>query len=97
MRDVTIGETKIKVRGLTIKEIKKLKEEGQALTIMGPDVRKMAIDLDLAEKTMNRVLEITIPPEKITELEDQPATETHKVWRAVLDETYGSETEEKNS
>lgn len=105
MREVLLNDTRIEVRGLTVPEIEQLKTEkiegrkepGYPLTRFGVDTQRMWPDMDLAEKTLDRVFEMVLKPEDIEELKKGPNKKILETWKAILDETYGNTLEEKNS
>jgi len=97
MRVILVGDTNIDVRGLTGKEIKKLQAEGIPVSRLNIDVVKLAQDLDLAEETMDKVLDTVLTDEQKEILDDQPNKQILKVWGAVVKETWGAPDEEKNS
>lgn len=87
MREITKSDTTFRVRGLTRGELKELRAEGYNLS---------ALTLDIAEEAVDRTFQKVFTVEEIRILDALPNTDNMEIWRALLDETYGSKGEEKN-
>jgi len=84
---VNVGGRDVKVRGLTRAEIKQLAEEG---------INPGALPASLADTALERVLEMVLDPEDNEYLAPLVYAESVKVYKKIMDLTYGKETEAKN-
>lgn len=90
MRKIKIDDVEIEIRGLTGQELLKLRGEGIPLGRFGVDTAKLWADMDLSETTLDRVFEVLLSDEIRAKLTKMENTATIKVWKAILDETYGT-------
>jgi hypothetical protein len=90
MREVKLSNGfKIEVRGLLRRELRALKADG-----MDP----AALSMNIADEALDRVFALVLAPDVQKMLEDMPNSDSMRIWRGVMTETYGAgEEEEKNS
>lgn len=83
----------VKVRALTRKEVKSLKEYGFYLSFYNPPI----LDPDKMDEGIEKVLDLCVlDKEKFEALENEDYLKTLEVFRAITSETYGARDEEKN-
>ena len=83
----------VRVRGLTRKEVKALREYGFYLSFYLPPLD----DPEKVDKGMEKVLELCVLDHPAFEkLDDQDNNKSTQVFSAICRETYGAEDEEKN-
>jgi hypothetical protein len=85
---ITLGGRDISFRGLTRREVKRLKADGFNLNNLYPEQLDDAVDA---------VFSLVMDQEDIDYLDDCVAQDALKAWRAVMDATFGSKAAEKNS
>ncbi len=96
MRTVTVKrndtgeECEIEIRSLKRKEIKALKDLGYNYLGCVPKY-------DTAEDSVDKALEFVLSEDEQKFLDECENSETVKVWKELLKETYGDKGEEKNS
>lgn len=83
----------VKVRGLTRKEVKGLKEFGFYLSFYSPPIEDPARVDEGVEKVLGLCV---LDPAAFELLEDQDHNKTTQVFSAICRETYGARDEEKN-
>ena len=89
MREIKFDDRIITVRPLTVAEVKKLADCGFGYAVCIPT-------LETANDARIRALEIILDPVDIEYLLNRPLPDSRRVWKAMLDETYGDPEEEKN-
>ena len=88
MGTVTIGGTEITIRPLKRKEVKALKKQG---------VNLFSMDTAGADDVMDRVFAITLKPEEIELIDDQPQHVAFEIFSMIMQSTFGTEEHVKNS
>jgi hypothetical protein len=86
MREVTIDGITFQVNPLKRKEIKELKKQG---------FKMGAIDNDQMDDWIDKLIEISLPG-RLPEIDDLPPRASYKIFEAILKESFGDKTEEKN-
>ena len=90
MREIEVENgVKIVVRGLTRKEVKKLKKDGF-------DLMEPSTDRASAEKQVDTVIAMAVPKEQIKLLDDMEFRFYRHTYQSIMKETFGSVEEEKN-
>jgi len=110
MREVTIEGTTWKVRSLKRKDLEKLKKYGFTVWGWKPNMKqieeridgkmeKISVpDVENMMKGQEKALKMIFGEKILDELDDAGGNKAiREVWRAVRDETWGNEEEEKNS
>lgn len=87
-KEITAGGRDIRVRGLTRREVKQLRGKG-----LDPG----HITAAFAEETMDAVMDMVLEKDDLDFLEDQVNAESLKVFRRILDLTFGKADAVKNS
>jgi len=83
----------VKVRGLTRKEVKSLKQYGFYLSFYNPPF----LDPDLVDEGIEKVLDLCVLDKEAFEaLEESNNFESVEVFSGITKETYGARDEEKN-
>ena len=83
----------VKVRSLTRKEVKGLKEFGFYLSFYSPPI----LEPELVDEGIEKVLELCVlDKDAFAALEDTDHIETMEVFSGITKETYGARDEEKN-
>jgi hypothetical protein len=85
---IRVGGRDLSVRGLTRKEVKRLKQDGFNLN---------NLLADQVDDAMDAVFSLAMEPDDIDYLDDCIAQESYRAFRAVMDLTFGSRDAEKNS
>ncbi|MBA2881833.1 ferritin-like protein [Desulfosalsimonas propionicica] len=85
---ISVGGRQIEVRGLTRKEVKELAEDGLNLG---------ALPRSLAEQAVDAVFKRVLSQDDTDYLDGLVNAEAVRVYRRIMDLTYGSGEEEKNS
>ena len=88
MRDIEIANKVLSVRGLKRKEIKKLKKDG---------INLGDLKLEQIDDVLDTIFPMVFSKKDVELIEDAAYKESVKVWTAILEETFGSKDEEKNS
>jgi hypothetical protein len=85
---INLGGRDIEFRGLTRREVKRLKADGFNLNNLYPDQLDDAVDA---------VFSLAMDQADIDFLDDCVAQDALKAWRAIMDATFGNKAAEKNS
>lgn len=85
---ISVGGRQIELRGLTRKEVKELAEDGLNLG---------ALPRSLAEQAVDAVFKRVLSQDDMDYLDGLVNAEAVRVYRRIMDLTYGSGEEEKNS
>ena len=86
MRELTIEGKTFTIRPLKRKEMKALKKQGFNLAKLDPETMDDHLD---------QILEMVLPG-RLEEIDDLPPKATNDIFSAILKESYGDKTEEKN-
>ncbi len=89
MKEVEINGKTVQIRPLTRKEIRELKEYGFNFLGCLPKYES-------AIEAQDKLFELMLTDTEIKYLEKSPLPDSTKVWKEILNETYGSPGEEKN-
>lgn len=90
MREITVAGKKYEITGLTRKQIKAGKDFGFSVLGCIPT-------FETADAAFEHALSCVLAPSEIRALDNVPNMEQQKFWKAILAETYGDRSEEKNS
>ena len=91
MREVELQDgIKIDIRGLTRKEVKKLKKDG--VDLLNPNIESKT-----AEDQVDTVIELILIKDQIKLFDDMEFRYYRHVYQQIMKETFGSVEEEKNS
>jgi len=83
----------VKVRGLTRKELRDLKEYGFYFSYYSPPI----LNMNLVDEGIQKVMDLCVQdPDALKALEEQPHKKTMEVFGGIVKETYGARDEEKN-
>ena len=90
MEIVNVSGAKIEVVPLTKAQIRELKEYGFSYFACRPT-------LEQAQDAMDAAFKFALPGDAVEALDNLPVSESIKVWRAILSETYGGGEDVGNS
>lgn len=87
MGKITAGGREMALRGLTRREVRKMREDGIDLG---------ALPMSQADLALDRVLEMVVSAEDLDYLEEQCNSESVRAFRRIMDLTWGREDEAGN-
>jgi hypothetical protein len=96
MREIKIMGKMVQVRGIMRSEIEEMAQKGYPISRWGIGIDVEA-DREIVDKMFEEVLTTGVLPDLGLDLMTLTPADEHKLFTAIVAETYGSGEEEKNS